>query len=147
MIKPYFDRYLCDTSHINKRFVNMSSAIDSASKNEINYGAFSVIFLIATGFGFKISIDGIMANAFSSFAAIFSTSKMGTQSIQALNAPDITLMYLLFLGSLIGYILSIAFAGAGLATGRGNIFAGLTLGISMLPIIYVGYVIFTAALI
>lgn len=105
-----------------------------------------MIFLMATGFGFKFAIEGILANASSALAAIWSQSSQGTHTSISQAPPDITYMYLLLFASMIGYILSIAFAGAGLATGRGSIFGGLTIGIAMLPVLYAGYAVLTSGL-
>lgn len=124
----------------------MSGSIPDEQKHPINYGAFSMLFLIATGFGFKFSIQGIFANASSALVSAFSQMPKGTQTAIMQAPPNITYMYCLLLASMAGYVLSLAFAGAGLATGRGSIFGALTIGVALLPVIYVGYAIFGSSL-
>lgn len=123
----------------------MSEEKSVGEKHTVNYGAFSMILLIATGLGLKFSIEGILANASSALAAAWSKIPGGTQThLSAHTPPDLAYMYLLLLGSLAGYVLSLAFAGAGMATNRGSIFGALTIGVALLPVIYLAYAFFTA---
>lgn len=123
----------------------MSEEKQSGQNHPVNYGAFSMILLIATGLGLKISIEGILANASSVLASVWSKIPGGTQAhVSTHTPPDIAYMYLLLLGSLAGYVLSLAFAGAGMATNRGSVFGALTIGVALLPVIYLAYAFFTA---
>lgn len=103
---------------------------DVESKNSSfnsNYGIIALIFLAASGYAFFYGIS-FTANTIS---CMFSSPSAGKTV-----GEDMTVGQLIMAGGVLGIIMALAFAGAGLATGRGNVSALLTILLVMLPVIY-----------
>ena len=106
---------------------------ENASVNG-NYGIMALILLAASAFAFFYGVS-LAANTLS--CALTSHSSLKSAG------DGVTLGQVITACGILGIIISLAFAGAGLATRRGNVSALLTILLVMLPILYyVGQIVF-----
>lgn len=97
--------------------------VDRGSKGF--YGVFSIALLIGSGFLFKTAIDMVAK----SLACMFSPGNNVANSIQT--------GYILGALAIILLIIALATAGASLATGSQSILGALTLGLVLLPFVWI----------
>lgn len=96
--------------------------VDRSSKGF--YGVFSIVLLVGSGILFKLAIDIVSQ----SLACLFSPGNNIASSVHT--------GYILGLLAMITLICAVATAGASLATGSQSILGGLTLGLVLLPFVW-----------
>lgn len=120
-----------------------NGAIDSLFSAKTNYGACSLVVLIASGlswwFGFQLAFAQI-ASTFSSALTRGAPASSGTFGGNTYGFTGAALIIVAFLT----LVWAIALAGAGFAVKRGRVFSLLTILIVMAPLFYLLLEFFTA---